>query len=305
MATDLQFHPFSNLFPLISGEEYEAFRSDIEAHGQRDPIILFEGQILDGRNRYRCCRDLGKEPVVEQYHGEDPLAYVLSLNLYRRQLSVAQRALIAAEFSSLRKQDETGNENPALNKLQLDEASKLMAVSARSISSACKVVREGVPELLLAVRSGDITVSAAELVSKLPKPEQQTLCEKGAKAIARAAREIREESKSERARPKASRVPPSTSDDAQEPAQAPEPWLQSGGSAAPEESECPVVQNTTKRILELAQEAMEFGYETETLVLRILDEVEDGLDMQLLLFTAEAMAKLHPRLQQQARQKYS
>lgn len=296
MAADYQFHSYSNLFPLITGEEYEAFRSDIDAHGQRDPIILYEGKILDGRNRYRCCLDLGREPIVEHYQGSDPLAYVLSLNLYRRQLSVAQRALIAAEFSSLRK-GEADEATPPLEKLQLEEASKLMAVSARSISSACKVVRDGAPELLLAVRNGDITVSAAELVCKLPKQEQQSLCDKGAKAIARAARDIREEAKAAKGNTKPQSVKPTspTADEVARPCSPVDMPVK----------DHPEKPNTTQRILELAQEAMEYGYETETLVLRILDEVEDGLDMQLLLFTSEAMAMLHPKLKQQARQKYS
>ena len=48
---------------------------------------------------------------------------------------------------------------------------------------------------------------------------------------------------------------------------------------------------------------MEQGYEADTLVGQILDEVEDGLDKQFLLFTAEAMIKLHPRLKLQAMRK--
>lgn len=54
--------------------------------------------------------------------------------------------------------------------------------------------------------------------------------------------------------------------------------------------------STTELLFALANEAMEQGYEAETLVGQILDEVEQGLDMQLLLFTSEAMSLLYPRL---------
>ncbi|MFL1481981.1 ParB N-terminal domain-containing protein, partial [Pseudomonas grimontii] len=99
---DLEFHDYAQLFPLIIGDDYEALLEDIDVNGQRASIVLYEGKILDGRNRYRVCKDLLIEPRTEEYTGDDALGYVLSLNLYRRQLTVAQRALIAAELSSLR-----------------------------------------------------------------------------------------------------------------------------------------------------------------------------------------------------------
>src|SRR3546814_10555844 len=86
------------------------------------------------------------------YTGDDALGFVLSLNLYRRQLSVAQRALIAAEVSSLKSADEEAS-------ITIEDAATIMGVSPRSISSACKVVRQGVPELLDAVKSGEISIS--------------------------------------------------------------------------------------------------------------------------------------------------
>lgn len=54
--------------------------------------------------------------------------------------------------------------------------------------------------------------------------------------------------------------------------------------------------SSTELLFALAKDAMEQGYEAETLVGQILDEVEQGLDMQLLLFTSEAMSLLYPRL---------
>jgi hypothetical protein len=94
-ATDAPpFHPAADLFPLLTGKEYAALRDDVAAHGQREDIVLLDGQILDGRNRYRVCRELGLEPRCRAWDGEgSPVAFVLSANLHRRHLDASQRAV--------------------------------------------------------------------------------------------------------------------------------------------------------------------------------------------------------------------
>ena len=53
-----EHHPAAALFPLlpIGGPEFGELVTDIDAHGLLQPIVLHEGQVLDGRNRYRACR---------------------------------------------------------------------------------------------------------------------------------------------------------------------------------------------------------------------------------------------------------
>jgi len=51
----MEFHPAANIFPLLEGDEFEAFKADVKRHGQRETIWTFEGKILDGRNRHRAC----------------------------------------------------------------------------------------------------------------------------------------------------------------------------------------------------------------------------------------------------------
>lgn len=188
----LQPHEYSQMFPLMSGSDYEALRDDIRENGQYELITLFEGKILDGRNRYNACIDLQIEPRLVAFDGssEEALEYALSKNLHRRQLTVAQRALVAASMSVLRKQKSESEGKPAA--LDVEQAAKLLGVSPRTVSSACKVVRDGSPGLQEAVKSGKVTISAAEHVAKLPQDEQQILCSKGANELRKKAKALRE-----------------------------------------------------------------------------------------------------------------
>jgi hypothetical protein len=40
---------------------------------------MYQGKILDGRNRFRACMKAGKPCQLRDYEGEDPLAYVVSV----------------------------------------------------------------------------------------------------------------------------------------------------------------------------------------------------------------------------------
>lgn len=97
----MDFHPASNLFPLMSGEDFEALISDIAEHGQQEAIWLHpDGSILDGRNRWRACEVLGIAPLTRIWDGEpgQEEAFVVSLNLYRRHLDKEQRAVVMRQL---------------------------------------------------------------------------------------------------------------------------------------------------------------------------------------------------------------
>src|SRR5215468_12031536 len=93
----LQFHPLADIFPLLEGVEFDALVADIKANGLYHPIELYDGMILDGRNRYRAVRALGWHPdqIEEQtltagpsgtdthLRVDDPVAYVISKNIHR------------------------------------------------------------------------------------------------------------------------------------------------------------------------------------------------------------------------------
>ena len=83
--SEYPFHDAANLLPLMRSEAFDALKADIAEHGQSEPIVLHEGLILDGRNRYAACEALGIEPKTVGWEPNgSPLEYVLSLNLHRR-----------------------------------------------------------------------------------------------------------------------------------------------------------------------------------------------------------------------------
>jgi ParB-like chromosome segregation protein Spo0J len=102
MNTKLEFHPLADIFPLMEGAKFDALVADIKANGQHARIVLKDGMILDGRNRYRACRELGIEPSLacEAYCDliTDPAAYVISANIHRRDLTAKQRREILVKL---------------------------------------------------------------------------------------------------------------------------------------------------------------------------------------------------------------
>ena len=98
----LKFHEIANRFPLLEAqdpEEWEAFVDSIRRNGQREPIVLHDGKILDGRNRYQACRKLGIDPVtIELDKDENPWEYVWDENAHRRHLAAGQKVALYISF---------------------------------------------------------------------------------------------------------------------------------------------------------------------------------------------------------------
>ena len=88
-----EWHPLSMAFRMMTAEEYADFRPDIQVNGLRDSIVLFQGKILDGRNRYKACCETGIEPHFTEFDGteEEAAAFVESKNAHRRHLSAEER----------------------------------------------------------------------------------------------------------------------------------------------------------------------------------------------------------------------
>ncbi len=188
----MEFHEYAGIFPLLEGREFTELCADIKANGQREPIWIYEGKVLDGRNRFRACEAVGVVPRTAAYTGDDALAFVLSLNLHRRHLSESQRGMVGAKIANLTHGGDRVSEQAAnLPVATQAEAAEMLNVSERTVRAAVKVKDEGAPELVRAVESGRVSVSAAADVATLPKEEQTVIVAKGEKEILEAAKQIR------------------------------------------------------------------------------------------------------------------
>src|SRR6516225_6080295 len=124
--TTLEPHPLSKLFPPISEEDFGKLAADIKLHGLRQHIVLYQGKILDGNNRYRACSLAGIKPTFAEFTGIDADArnYVISANIHRRHLSPDQRREI---ISALLKAD------PGQSNRQVAEHAKASHVTVGAV----------------------------------------------------------------------------------------------------------------------------------------------------------------------------
>ena len=200
----LSAHPAATLFPMMHGTDLGLLVEDIEANGLREPIVIYDGQILDGRNRLRACELAGIAPRFVEWDGVgSPIAFVLSRNLHRRHLNESQRSIVAARAKSMfeeeaadrkasthfaegnsgpssegrndEKHRETtvgANLRPPLARVN-NEAASLLNVSGRSVAFASKVLEQGDERVIAAIDAGTISVSDAAAVVDLPKEAQR------------------------------------------------------------------------------------------------------------------------------------
>ena len=177
----MDFHALANLVPLLTGEKFQGLVENVRANGLREEMVLYEGKILDGRNRYLACIEAGVEPRFRTFgdrasDGDDPRAFVISLNIMRRHLSESQRAMIAARLANL--DEGRPSKTTAIAGVSQGEAAELCNVSVNSIGRAKKVLNSAIPEIVAAVDSGQVTVNTAASLAQQPVPIQTSVIER-------------------------------------------------------------------------------------------------------------------------------
>ena len=146
--------------PADRGRGVRELVASIKEEGLREPIVILEGAILDGRNRYNACLAAGVEPVFTPFRGDDPVRFVLAANVHRRHLNESQRATIAAKIANLthggdRRSDQAAN----LPVPTQAEAAEMLNVSERSVRTARKVLEQAESADIEAITKGKATVS--------------------------------------------------------------------------------------------------------------------------------------------------
>ena len=110
----MEFHEFSQLFPLSPAQDADVLTRSIKKHGLKHTIWTFERKILDGRNRYIACKKAGVQPRFVEFKGtrEQALDFVAIQNLELRHLTHGQRTEIAVRLEVLYSQEARDSYDP-------------------------------------------------------------------------------------------------------------------------------------------------------------------------------------------------
>ena len=171
------WHEAAKLFPLLPEEELNELAEDIKANGLLNPIVLFEGKVLDGRNRALACKKAGTAFSTNEWKSTaiSPAAWVISQNLHRRHLTASQKAVVAYEveplFAEEAKERQRLSEGPGtkgrsrLTDLKkgkaVDHAAKSVGVSSGYVAELKKIIAKA-PSLLAEIKAGKLTIPEAQ-----------------------------------------------------------------------------------------------------------------------------------------------
>jgi len=194
-------HPAAALFPMMNSDELNDLATDISARGLDQPIMTMNGVLLDGRNRSRACEIAGIIPTSIEYTGSDPVAYIMSANLKRRQLSISQRSALAVELEPIFAEEaekrmlatlKRGDQSPAEENFPQrasrapqrasrapqasEEAAEVVGVSGRNVRTA-KAIQQKSPELFEKIKKGELTVSKAKSTINLEERKSKSIAE--------------------------------------------------------------------------------------------------------------------------------
>jgi hypothetical protein len=188
----LEYHSIADIFPLIEGERFGSLVADVKEHGVLEPIWLYEGQILDGRNRYRAAQEAGRDFETKTFPDDaphdlknDPVAFVLSLNLDRRQLGKSQLAFVALEIEGV---------EAKLAKDRMSQGGGDKRSGTQQIGYPIEDKGEAAKKAAARVGVNHQYVSDAKWIKKIA-PELAADIKAGRKTITQAKREIKEAQK--------------------------------------------------------------------------------------------------------------
>lgn len=226
----------------LTPDELDALERSIVAEGCRDALVLWNDLLIDGHNRYAICQKHGlpfNTVQATQFKNMDDVhLWMIDQHLGRRSVSDFQRgvlalrkreiiatrrsaaaaAVMAAKADAPQAEGEApweGETDPVVAAALAsvakvpDEAldtREALARVARLSSSQVKLIetiqQKAAPEVVAAVRSGDISLSTAAVVASLPVDEQQAVAAAGADELKQAAKRVRDAKK----KPKAAKL---------------------------------------------------------------------------------------------------
>ena len=141
-------HSHANIMPMMGKDEMAALIDSLKTKGQLEPITLYRGKVIDGRNRLKALEALGEKNIKVVKLLQNPtleavLQVVLDKEVRRKQskTQLGISALLAIQSGKL--------ENKSV-------ASRAMGISTKQILKAEEVQALVTPEVFKALHDGDL-----------------------------------------------------------------------------------------------------------------------------------------------------
>ena len=176
-------HPLSAAFPAMQADEFQALKDSIESIGVQNPITLLDGMVIDGWHRYSAAAELGMQCPTVELDDTDPKDFVMAQNKARRHITAAQLAMATTAVYQWRphgdqKAVSMGTECPSLK--TTSQMAEIAGVGDRTIKQAKAVQAHAAPEVIEAVKRGEVGLPKAAAIAKLPMAEQAAALHKPA-----------------------------------------------------------------------------------------------------------------------------
>jgi hypothetical protein len=155
----MKLHKYCALLPRMMAEEYQLLKTDIQAHGLLEPIVTYEGSILDGRHRYNICEELAVQLVYVEFqslgYNGSPLDFVISKH-QRRNLTPDQKAVLADKIAGLKHGEHQSLTNETL--VTLSEALISTGASKGQVGKLRKIKKDN-PKVIERIESGETSIN--------------------------------------------------------------------------------------------------------------------------------------------------
>ena len=173
-------HDCCDAFPEMQHDEYQSLKTSIDRNGQLESVLVWRNKLVDGRQRMRACKELGKTPAMKHLDKdmseEAMVALVYSINLNRRHLTVGQRAMLAAQLTLPATAGKSKKAGKPAAQLTQEKAANLFAVSRDSVQQACVVYKQADAKLIEDVKSAGTGLNEAVEILRGKKGIRAQLC---------------------------------------------------------------------------------------------------------------------------------
>jgi DNA modification methylase len=178
-----------SLIPPLSNEEFKQLERNILEEGIREPLITWNGILIDGHNRYRIAQehDMNYETLEKEFDNINRVKeWMINNQFGRRNLSNYQRSVLALQLEDVFREKAKENQAIQFKGISLkqisaevkpietrQEIAKVANVSHDTIAKVKKIEASATPEVKARLNTG--TMSINEAYKEIKKEENEQL----------------------------------------------------------------------------------------------------------------------------------